>query len=206
MEDKKDRRTAQDLTDEELLFLIRYRYDDPIAILISRYSPLIASTARKYFLTGYDHEDLLQEGNMVLYRTLDRYESDNNVTFGHYLKQNVVNEFNSLLRKSMADKRKVDRLAVSLEAMSDAQDKTYWENYINQESYDCPEELAILKEQISTYKSTLSRMEIRVFELYLQGLSASEIAKKLDWPTPKAYNALSRCKKKLIKLIQEDAI
>lgn len=205
LKDTEDRQ-AKDLTDEELLFLIKYRYDDPIAILINRYSPLVASTARKYFLTGYEHDDLIQEGNTVLYRILDKYDTGRNVSFGHYLKRNITNEFNSLLRKDMAEKRKVDRMACSLEAMTDEHDNSYWENVVSKYQYEAPDEALIMKEKLSLFLSKLSRFEKRVFECYLQRLSAKEMAEKLDCPTAKIYNALSRCKKKLRDLIENNDI
>ena len=68
-------------TDEELIE--RYKAGDTQAIdaLIVRYKKLVKKNARALYLIGGEHDDLIQEGMIGLYKAVRNYDSQKNASF-----------------------------------------------------------------------------------------------------------------------------
>src|SRR5204863_9008234 len=66
----------QMLRDEELVVLSRTGSDRATEYLMSRYRNLVESKARTYFLAGADHEDVVQEGMIGLYKAIRDFRDD----------------------------------------------------------------------------------------------------------------------------------
>mgnify|MGYP003300094492 FL=1 len=64
------------MRDEDIVLLCHD--GDPIAeeYLLSKYKNFVRSKARSYFLIGADHEDIVQEGMIGLYKAIRDYRSD----------------------------------------------------------------------------------------------------------------------------------
>lgn len=180
------------LTIDELLFLYRYRDVDPFFELMSRYKPLVNKTLSKfYFIVGNDVEDLEQEANITLVKTLDTYNEDYGSTVGQYYKNNLNNHFTSLLRKQETDKRQIQKNAYSLDQFLeiygdyslDVKDKTQ----------NTPEEDVIAGQLLDEFMEGLSLFETRVFYYFLEGRSIEEAANLLNCDKRKIMNARYRC-------------
>ena len=61
-------------TDEQLLARIREGDEEAERLLYERYKQLVRSRAHSYFLIGADHEDLVQEGMLGLYKAVCEYD------------------------------------------------------------------------------------------------------------------------------------
>ena len=57
-------------TDEQLIARIREGDGEAERLLFERYKQLVRSRAQSYFLIGADHEDLVQEGMLGLYKAV----------------------------------------------------------------------------------------------------------------------------------------
>ncbi|MFY7869146.1 MAG: sigma factor, partial [Exiguobacterium sp.] len=63
------------MSDEELVLLARNEGDsDALEFLIERYRYFVRAKARSYFLIGADHEDIVQEGMIGLYKGVRDYK------------------------------------------------------------------------------------------------------------------------------------
>ena len=59
-----------ELTDEEVVALCRTGDTVAVEYLLNKYKNFVRSKARSYFLIGADHEDIVQEGMIGLYKAI----------------------------------------------------------------------------------------------------------------------------------------
>ena len=63
-------------SDEELLEMLRNGESSVAEYLMEKYKPLVRKRARALYLAGGDHEDLLQEGMLGLYKAVREYQPE----------------------------------------------------------------------------------------------------------------------------------
>ena len=68
-------------TDEVLLERLRAGDAEAERLLYERYKQTVRSRARTYFLIGADHEDLVQEGMLGLYKAVCEYDPTREASF-----------------------------------------------------------------------------------------------------------------------------
>ena len=159
--------------------------------LVLRYLGRISSVARKYFARGYEHTDFVQEGLLGLFHAARTYRSDSESTFRKYAMLVVERRFISVIRRQSAQRSVPEDAIVDIESLDSELADTA----------KTPEEELMLSEQLrwvySRLLETLSKQEYAVLELYVDGLSYSDIAERLGI-TPKAVdNALQRVRRKV---------
>ena len=64
------------MTDEEIALLAQQGDADASEYLLNKYKNFVRSKARSYFLVGADHEDIVQEGMIGLYKAIRDYQPD----------------------------------------------------------------------------------------------------------------------------------
>jgi RNA polymerase sporulation-specific sigma factor len=62
--------------DEELVEDVRFGDDEALEYLINKYKNFVRAKARSYFLIGADHEDIVQEGMIGLYKAIRDFRGD----------------------------------------------------------------------------------------------------------------------------------
>ena len=68
-------------SDEELIQMLR-EGETPVAeYLMDKYKTLVRKKARALYLAGGDHEDLIQEGMLGLYKAIREYQPDKEASF-----------------------------------------------------------------------------------------------------------------------------
>lgn len=159
--------------------------DDPaFSSLCQDYEALIESMTQSFFEScqGIDKDDLRQEARLALYRAAVRFSLDQEeVTFGLYAKICIRNKLISVRRKyttqsKLKSKRNADELGVTAEVTPSALRRS------------------LLTEDVM---SLLSPFEQKVFALYAQKCSYSEIARTLSRSEKSIDNAIYRIKSKL---------
>lgn len=190
----------QNLTVEQLLFLYQFRDINPVEELAQRFTPLISSIAGKYHIGSHDKYDLMQEGYELFCKKIHKYDQSSGVTLGQYFKVIMHNKMKSMLRKEMAQKRTIDRIAESLESFKNEDGRSYWEEKLANNDV-APDIQTILNENYDNYMMTLSPFESQVYSLYLTGKNIYDIALQLESSPVSVRNALSRCRNKLKKII-----
>ena len=71
----------RELTDEELASLARKEDNLAVNELLYRHKSTVTKAVRHCFLSGGDHDDLLQEGTIALYNAIMSYDSGKNAGF-----------------------------------------------------------------------------------------------------------------------------
>jgi len=143
----------------------------------------------------YGEEDLRQEAMVALYRAAMTYDAEDkgkDVSFGLYAKICVDRALISALRKYKSEKRK--REAAKQKSRSAAKNNQGPFEMIAQRE-DAASLLAKIREQ-------LSGLERQVFEYYIVGKSAGEIAERLGRSEKSVSNALYRMKVKVKGLLK----
>ncbi len=178
------------LSDEELAAMVGNGDDSAFEEIAQRYKKLISHIAARYCNGEHDLCDLTQEGLLGLLSACKSYDVKGGSSFKNYAALCIKRKFISILRRDRAKSAVPKESIVSIEDIdiSDA-------GGLN------PEEIIVSRERLGEFltriKSSLSRMEISVIYLYLQGLSYDEIGKKAGLSKKSVDNALQRIKKKL---------
>ena len=191
-------RILSEYTDAQLLALCDSS-SDALEILISRYTRLVRSCARPLFLAGADHEDLVQEGMIGLLSAIRSYDPDSGVPFEGFASVCIRRKMISAIRAASAEKHlplndsvPIQAYTLDVNGSTEADPET---SFIGREDF---------RERMDTLRSRLSRTENAVFQLYLEGLSYREIARRLNC-TPKAVdNAVQRIRRKAAAILGEN--
>ena len=143
----------------------------------------------------YGEDDLRQEAMVALYRaalSYDTEEKGKDVSFGLYAKICINNALISALRKYKSEKKK--REAAKNKSRSAAKNNAGpFEMIVSRE------DAASLLEKI---REQLSGLERQVFDYYIVGKSAGEIAERLGRSEKSVSNALYRMKVKVKGLLK----
>ncbi len=162
--------------------------------LFRKFQPVVFALKRKYFVKSMDHDDWLQEGMIACYQSALTYDELKGLTFGRYFKLNLERRICSILRKENAEKRRIDREAVSFEEELEIYGECY-----NSTSFVLDDflDVLILREELDEFMSKLSEFELIVFTRFLLGQNLLGLAQKLGCSEEKIKNALDRARRKL---------
>lgn len=166
--------------------------------LVLRYARLVRIFARPYFLAGGDSEDLIQEGMVGLLKAVREYDSTRDASFRTYAEICIKNRLYSAIRAATRDKHMPLNRYIPFEhsLLQELSDRS-----VSGNSASDPEALVLQQEACTEFldgvKDRLSSFERDVLELYLQGLSYSEIAAELRCPPKSTDNAVQRIRRKL---------
>ena len=168
-------------------------------VLVKRYSRLVRTCARPYYLTGASSEDLIQEGMFGLISAIREYSPDKNASFKTYAKVCIRRRLYSAIKAASRYKHTPLNNYVSLG--SPPFDDSYAEPSFNEINQRGPEELVIARERadelLTALAGKLSNFEAEVLSYYLEGLSCSEIASNLNRSVKSVDNAVHRMKLKM---------
>ena len=181
----------------EMLEKLRNGNDAVFSDIASAFSPLLVSLAAKYG-AAEEYDDSLQTALVSLYSAAMSYNiTQREVSFGLYAKICISNALISDARKK---KRKVDAVC-SLEEMTER--GMFSSDYADE--FDDPESRLIKSEENERLKKlahdALSGYERQVFDLYIKGMSISEMAQTLKREEKSVNNALCRITTKLKGLL-----
>ena len=197
-------------TDEQLVEMLRAGDEEAERQLYERYKQTVRSRARTYFLIGADHEDLVQEGMIGLYKAVLEYNPDREVSFRGFADLCITRQILTAIKRATRKKHAPLNTYVSLNQpiFEEGGDQTLFDTMQNLRVVD-PEEQLIGREEyerIQKYlQENLSSLEQTVLGLYLNGLSYQQIAQKLNRPPKSIDNALQRIKHKL-ELLRDTSI
>ena len=167
--------------------------------LLNGHKNMVKKIARTFFIMGADFEDIVQEGMIGLFNAIRTYEAGRNAGFETYAKLCITRQILNALKVASRKKHAPLNFYVPLEADGSGE--------LNLTSEDTPESLLILKEDgqsiMSAMRNVLSELELTVLNLYLEGLSHTEIAQKLGKNEKSVDNAIGRTRNKVRKLFSD---
>lgn len=192
--------------DEELVDSIRLGKYEALECLINRYKNFVRAKARSYFLIGADHEDIVQEGMIGLYKAIRDFRGDKLASFKAFAELCITRQIITAIKTATRQKHIPLNSYVSLDKpCHDDSDRTLYDSlpggwHFNPEQvYITQEEYKDIEDKIS---QILSELERKVLMLYLDGRSYQEIAVDLNRHVKSIDNALQRVKRKLEKYLE----
>ena len=194
-------------TDEEVATLAQGGDGQALAYLLNKYKNFVRTKARSYFLIGADHEDIVQEGMIGLYKAIRDFQPSRLTTFRSFAELCVKRQIITAIKAATRQKHVPLNSYVSLNKplYDDESDRTLLDviegRVTNpEELYISQEDLARIQTQIS---EVLSDLERQVLDAFMDGKSYQEIAELLGRHVKSIDNALQRVKRKLIKFREE---
>jgi len=202
MENRNNSLTLSGMSDEELIGLCQKGDLDAEETLITRYTRIVRSISRPYFLVGGDSEDLIQEGMMGLLNAIRHYDQNEKASFQTFAILCIRRRIFSAMRKSNGSRN------VSLDDCLSLESSLFDETLFRSDNLREPEELLIDREEAQKrYRNLLlllSDYEQSVLRCFLRGMSYREIAERTGHSEKAVDNAIQRIRRKIEKSNQGD--
>lgn len=185
-----------EITDEILIERLRAGESAIADYLMEKYKGLVRKKARAMFLIGGDNDDLIQEGMIGLFKAVRDYQPGREASFLSFANMCIDRQIYTAIKSSNRQKHQPLNTYVSLssgEAEENLRDSCV--------EYDNPEAILIDRENVAALEKemqkSLSPLENKVLQLYLDGNGYMDIAEILG-KTPKSIdNALQRIRGKI---------
>lgn len=198
------------MQDEELVRLSR---SDSKAMdyLLNKYKGVVLSCSKSLFILGGDNQDLVQEGMIGLFKAIRDFDEHKNIKFSTFAQICVKRNIYTAITNSNSPKNEPLNKGLSISHTDSSDDDDYLKNLSTDdlglsEIYN-PEDNVINKEKydeiIDFMSKELSKLEYQVMDLYIIGLTTSEIAKVLGKNEKTTDNAFQRAKNKIRKYLEE---
>jgi RNA polymerase sporulation-specific sigma factor len=177
-----------------------------LEFLLNRYKNFVRSKSRSYFLIGADHEDIVQEGMIGLYKAIRDFKPDKLASFRAFAELCITRQIITAIKTATRQKHIPLNSYISLNKpiFDEESDRTLLD-VISEGRITNPEDLFIGQEDLSTIESRigemLSGLEREVLIAYLDGRSYQEIAADLGRHVKSIDNALQRVKRKMEGLL-----
>ncbi len=197
-----------DQTDEQMVALAQGGDSAALEYLLSKHKNFVRSKARSYFLIGADHEDIVQEGMIGLFKAIRDYQPERLSSFRAFAELCITRQIITAIKTATRQKHVPLNSYVSLNKpiYDEESDRTLMDVIVEGRAQN-PEELIIGREDLVSIRDrvdqVLSGLEQDVLNAYLDGKSYQEIADKLGRHVKSIDNALQRVKRKLEKFLEE---
>lgn len=198
-------------TDEELIDRLREGDNRITDYIMDKYKNLVRKKAKSMYILGADSDDLIQEGMIGLFKAIRDYDAGRDASFYTFADLCVSRQMYTAVQASRREKHAPLNSYISLYA-----DMTEGEHeggeleliqILASKTETNPEELFIDKENVADMEALidkqLSSFEKQVLDLYLTGMSYSQIAKVLGRDEKSTDNALQRMKTKLKRAVEK---
>lgn len=182
------------MSDEELVLAVQNGDNSAFEELYKKYKPIILSVARKFFLCGGETEDLVQEGMYGLYSAVIKFKPGKN-GFSAFASACIHNRIIDVIKKSNGAKYSALNNFLPIFEIGEF---AY---------YESPEDKMIGEEAKTEFldkmRDVLSPLEHKAIQMYIDGMSMSEISRSLGKNIKSVDNAINRAKNKLQSMLSE---
>lgn len=192
-------------SDEDIVSLAQNGDSDALVHLLESYKGLVRIKARSYFLIGADHEDIVQEGMIGLYKAVRDFRPERQVSFRAFSDLCIKRQIITAIKTATRQKHIPLNSYVSLNRPVYEEDNERTLLDVIEGRITNPEELFINQEEMVSMQTmmdeALSGFERQVLRAFLDGKSYQEIALMLNRHVKAVDNALQRIKKKLTRYL-----
>lgn len=191
----------EDLSDKEILSLIKQKDSDAMEYMLKKYSGIVKKEIRTVYLIGAETEDLAQEGMIGLFKAIRDYEDSKGAAFNTFATLCVRNQIKTAIKASNRKKHTPLNTYISIYTEGDEKESNLAIDLEAVDDSSSPEAMVIANEQFVSLEKRidkeLSPFEKKVLKLYLEGLSYADIGAELDKKEKSVNNALQRIRGKL---------
>ena len=194
-------------TDDELIDRLRQGEAAIMDYICDKYKNMVRSKAKSMFILGADSEDLIQEGMIGLFKAVRDYDMGRDASFFTFAELCVSRQMYTAVQASKRQKHLPLNTYVSLDtgALYDDREGDGLAELLSDRVEQSPEEQFLDKERVAylekQIEKELSEFEKQVMDLYMTGMSYSQIAGVLGRDEKATDNALQRLKSKIRKLL-----
>ena len=202
------------LTDEELIRRLRMGETGIIDYLMEKYKNLVRKEANAMYLLGGETDDLIQEGMIGLFKAVRDYDCGRDASFYTFADLCISRQMYTAVQASQRLKHTPLNTYVSLDSHGrmeedrDPETQTLAELLADKTGRN-PEELFLDKERVAYLEkriaTELSELERQVLDLYITGMSYTQIAKVLRRSEKATENALTRAKQKIRSFLSKES-
>nr|WP_281366456.1 RNA polymerase sporulation sigma factor SigH [Paraliobacillus salinarum] len=200
------------LNDDELIELAHRENSHALDVLINKYRGFVHAKARTYFLIGADHDDIVQEGMIGLYKAIRDFKQDKLSSFKVFAELCITRQIITAIKTATRQKHMPLNSYVSLDkpVYDEESERTLLDVLVNAAVTDDPQELLVNQERFGILEGkldeVLSELEREVLALYLDGRTYQEISDDLKRHVKSIDNALQRVKRKLERCLNFNEI
>ena len=204
----------EDMTDEELIDQLREGDRQVMDYICDKYKNLVRSKAKSMYILGGDSEDLIQEGMIGLFKAVRDYDCGRDASFYTFADLCISRQMYTAVQASQRLKHTPLNTYVSLDSHGrmeedrDPETQTLAELLTDKTGRN-PEELFLDKERVAYLEkriaTELSELERQVLDLYITGMSYTQIAKVLRRSEKATENALTRAKQKIRSFLSKES-
>jgi RNA polymerase sporulation-specific sigma factor len=170
--------------------------------ILRKYRHLVEGKAKAYFLVGADHEDVVQEGMIGLFKAIRDFSGENLAAFRSFADLCVTRQIITAVKTATRYKHSLLNTSISVElAAADQDDEPAWRELLIEDRPSDPQELFLSREFRNEVdgciREVLSPLEAEALRRYIEGKSYQDIARELRCGVKQVDNALQRAKRKM---------
>ena len=197
-------------TDDELIDRLRRGEESIMDYICDKYKNLVRSKAKSMFILGADSDDLIQEGMIGLFKAVRDYDMGRDASFYTFAELCISRQMYTAVQASKRQKHQPLNTYVSLDTGNssgegDEKEGLNLGELLADRAELSPEELFLDKERVAylekAIEEELSDFERQVLDLYMTGMSYTQIARVRGRDEKATDNALQRLKTKIKKML-----
>lgn len=195
------------VSDEELIDRLRNGEEPIVEYIMDKYKYMVRSKAKSMYILGAEPEDLIQEGMIGLFKAVRDFDCGRDASFATFADLCISRQIYTAVQASQRKKHLPLNTYVSLYAEREALEgeEVGFLNTLQDAKEINPETIFLDKERVEYLEKQmdkeLSSFEKQVLDLYVTGMSYSQIAKVLGRDEKSTDNALQRLKSKIRKML-----
>lgn len=200
------------LSDEEIIRLIRQGEGGAVDYLMDKYKNMVRGKAKALYLIGGDHDDLIQEGMIGLFRAIRDFDEKKEAGFAPFAAMCISRQLYKAIETQNRKKNQPLNNYISLDTPAypeNEKDETRLLEVLHLSKDSNPEKFVIDRENLiwleDRLSEVLSPMEKQVFVLFREGYPYQQIAKALGREPKSIDNAIQRIKNKFSRILKSDA-
>lgn len=176
--------------------------NDCLEAIFNEFRNYIRVLSNKYYLSGADKDDIVQEGMIGLFKAIRDYNPEEKVQFRTFATVCIQRQVKTALKLASRKKHIPLNSSISLHSskFDDDSDKELMEYFEDTKKVN-PEEIYINNETYAQLNKllyeSLSKLELNILILYNQNLSYKEISEVTNKSIKSIDNAIQRIKKKM---------
>lgn len=195
-------------TDSELIDRLRRGEEAIMDYICVKYKNLVRNKAKSMFILGADNDDLIQEGMIGLFKAVRDFDTGRDASFYTFAELCISRQMYTAVQASKRQKHQPLNTYVSLDggasgSESEEREKMNLAELLADRAELSPEEVILDRERVAylekAIEEELSDFERQVLDLYMTGMSYTEVAKVLGRDEKATDNALQRLKGKIRK-------
>lgn len=196
----------RDENDYELIYMVS---EDESAkeMFFQKYKPFIINKAQSFYSaisnTGYELNDLIQEGMIGLSKAIDDFKEQKNVKFSTFANICIERQMITFIRNINRKKHSLLNCSLSIDSDTDKKGVPLIETIFDDKNGNPEDSFISVEEEgelLNKIKDSLTDKEYEVFELKTMGFTYQEMASLLDVTVKSIDGSVRRIKNKLKNL------